>query len=126
MVLLRRWRHAARVANAVLLLCLFYYNKHLINEVKSLGIDLKLCRILEPFVSLRRAPSLNYFSATGMREDQVEMLVEINFPNICNASLLQAIVLHNNMLRVSGTKLRWFNVVVRLQTSLTVTICESG
>lgn len=44
----------------------------------------------------------------------MEMFVEINFPNICNASALQAIVLHNNMLRASGTKLRWFNVVVRL------------
>jgi hypothetical protein len=42
----------------------------------------------------------------------VEMFVEINFPNICNASVLQAIVLHNNMLHVAGTKLRWFNVVV--------------
>jgi len=40
--------------------------------------------------------------------------------------VIQGIVLHNNMLRVSGTKLRWFNVVVKLQTSLTVTICESG
>lgn len=49
---------ALRCTSALMLLfyvcvCVFSYHKHLINEVKSLGIDLKLSRTLDFFVSLR-------------------------------------------------------------------------
>ena len=54
-VLVRKLRYPERVVNAAVLLCVFWYHKHFINEVKSLR---NRCEV-EPHFGLFRVAALN-------------------------------------------------------------------